>query len=91
MKKTLLGAALALVVAAPAAQACTLQELSEKAQRFAQKWQEVVQKDMAKAQRFAPKAQEASQKYQESISNRGQSYEAICRFYDELLQKLEKS
>jgi hypothetical protein len=91
MKKTLLGAALALVVAVPAAQACTLQELSEKAQRFAQKWQEVVQKDMQKAQRFAPKAQEASKKYQEVVSNQGQSYDAICRLYDELLEELDKS
>lgn len=92
MKKTLLGAALALLVTMPAAHAaCTVQELTQKAQLFAQKWQEVMQKDMQKAQRFAPKAQEASQKYQESVANRGQNYDDICRLYDELIAELDKS
>ena len=92
MKKTLLGTALALVVAMPAAHAaCTLQELSQKAQLFAQKYQEVVQKDMQKAQRFAPKAEEASKKYQETVAQRGQNYDDICRLYDELIAELEKS
>jgi len=92
MKKTLLGTALALVVAMPTAHAaCTLQELSQKAQLFAQKYQEVVQKDMQKAQRFAPKAEEASKKYQETVAQRGQNYDDICRLYDELIAELEKS
>lgn len=92
MHKPLIGAALALLLAAPAAHAaCTLQELSQKAQAFALKYQEVVQKDMQKAQRFAPKAQEASQKYQESVAQRGQNYDDICRLYDDLIAELDKS
>ncbi|MCW5770539.1 MAG: hypothetical protein KIT16_02805, partial [Rhodospirillaceae bacterium] len=92
MKKTLLGAALALLVLAPGAHAaCTLQDVSQKAQAFAQKYQEVANKDVQRAQRFAPKAQEAAQKYQEAIKQHGQSYDDICRLYDELLAELDKS
>lgn len=92
MRKTLLGTALALAVAVPGAHAaCTMQDVAQKAQLFAQKYQEVVNKDMQRAQRFAPKAQEASQKYQEAIKQRGQNYDDICRLYDELLAELEKS
>jgi len=92
MKRTLIGAALALMLAAPAAHAaCTMQELQQKAAVFAQKWQDVVQKDMQRAQRFAPKAKEASQKYQETIAQRGQNYDDLCRLYDELVVELDKT
>lgn len=91
-RKSLLAAALTLALSAPAAHAaCSLQELSQKAALFAQKYSEVAQKDLQRAQRFAPKAQEASQKYQESVAQRGQNYDDICRLYDDLLAELEKS
>jgi hypothetical protein len=92
MKKILLGAVLALTVAAPSAYAgCTLQELSQKAQTFAHKWQAVVNKDMQRAQRFAPKAEEAGKKFQEAVKQHGQNYDDICRLYDELNDELDRT
>ncbi len=90
--RKILAAVVVFAALAPAAQAaCTINELAQKAQTFATKWQEVIQKDLQRAQRFAPRAQEASAKYQEAVAQRGQNYDDLCRLYDELLDELEKS
>lgn len=92
MKKTLIGAALALIVAVPVANAaCTLEQLQQKAMAYSQKVQEVAQKDAQKIQRFAPKAQEAGKKYQEAMAQRGTNYDDVCKLYDELLTELDKA
>jgi DNA-binding protein H-NS len=92
MKKTLIGAAFALIVAAPAANAaCTLEQLQQKAMAYSQKVQEVAQKDAQKIQRFAPKAQEAGKKYQEAMAQRGTNYDDVCKLYDELIAELDKA
>jgi hypothetical protein len=91
MKTIVLGAVLALAVAAPAHAACTMEQLQQKIMAFTTKYQEVAQKDGQKAQRFAPKAQEASKKFQDASAKGGTDYAEICKFYDELLVELDKS
>ena len=91
MKKTLLGAALALTVAMPAAHAaCSAAELQQKVQTFTQKYQEVAQKNPQKLQEFAPKAQAAMQKYQQAAGAGTANYDEVCKLYDDLNAELEK-
>ena len=92
MKKTLLGTALALVIAAPAAQAaCTMQELQQKAMTYSQKVQALAQKDPQKLQKFAEKAQDVSKRYQESVAKGTTNYDEICKLYDDLNDEMDKA
>ncbi len=91
MKTYLIGAALALAVAAPAAHAaCTLEQLRDKAMAYAQKVQEVAQKEPQKLQKFAPRAEEAAKKYEEALAQRGANYDDLCKLYDELVAELNQ-
>jgi SOS response regulatory protein OraA/RecX len=91
MKKLLIGAALALSIAAPAAHAaCTIEQLQQKAMAYSQKVQEVAQKNPQKLERFGPRAEEAGKKYQEALAQRGANYDDLCKLYDELVAELGK-
>lgn len=90
MKKTLIGAALALFVLAPAANAaCTQQELQTKAANYSKRVQEVIQKDHSKAQALGAKVQEAAQKLQEAMKQPGSGMDEVCSFYDKLTAELD--
>jgi hypothetical protein len=90
MKKHLIGAALAFVAAAPAAQAaCTQAELQEKAQTYSKRIQEVIARDHTKAQALGAKVQEAAQKLQEALKQPGSGMDEVCAFYDRLIAELE--
>lgn len=90
MKKTLIGAALALFVLAPAAHAaCTQQELQTKAANYSKRVQEVIQKDNSKAQALGAKVQEAAQKLQEAMKQPGSGMDEVCAFYDKLTAELD--
>jgi Skp family chaperone for outer membrane proteins len=90
MKKTLIGATLALFVLAPAAHAaCTQQELQAKAANYSKRVQEVIQKDHSKAQALGAKVQEASQKLQEAMKQPGAGMDEVCAFYDKLIAELD--
>ena len=89
MKKTLIAAALALFVLAPAAQAaCTQAELQEKAATYSKRVQEAMQKDHTKAQALSAKVQEAAQKLQEAMKQPGSGMDEVCAFYDKLIAEL---
>jgi hypothetical protein len=91
MKEMLIGAALAAVWAVPAAQACTLKELKQKAELFTQKYQQLVDANAQRAVRIKPRAEEAAKTYREAVAlaRRGQHFNHICRLYDELLVALK--
>ncbi len=89
MKKSLIGAALALVALAPAANAaCTQAELQAKAAAYSKRVQEVIAKDHTKAQALSIKVQESAQKLQEAMNQPGSGMDEVCRFYDQLLAEL---
>jgi seryl-tRNA synthetase len=92
MKKTLIGAALAFVLAAPVANAaCTSEQLQAKAAAYSKRIQEVIAKDHTKAQALSAKVQEAAQKLQEAMKQPGAGMDEVCQFYDKLLAELEGS
>lgn len=90
MKKTLIGAALALLVLTPAANAaCTSEELQAKAANYSKRIQEVIVKDSSKAQALSAKVQEAAQKLQEAMKQPGSGLDEVCAFYDKLTAELD--
>lgn len=90
MTKILIGAALAMILAAPAAHAaCTQAELQEKAQAYSKRVQEVVAKDHTKAQALGAKVQESAQKLQEAMKQPGSGLDEVCAFYDKLIAELD--
>jgi seryl-tRNA synthetase len=90
MTRKVLGAALALLLAAPVAHAaCTSEELQAKAAAYSKRIQEVVAKDHTKAQALGAKVQEAAQKLQEAMKQPGAGMDEVCRFYDQLIAELE--
>jgi hypothetical protein len=90
MTKHLIGAALALILAAPAANAaCTQAELQEKAQTYSKRVQEVIAKDHSKAQALGAKVQESAQKLQEAMKQPGSGMDEVCAFYDKLIAELD--
>ncbi len=92
MKRSIIGATLALLAAAPAAQAaCTSEQLQAKAAAYSKRIQDVIAKDHTKAQAFTAKLQEASQKLQEAMKQPGAGMDEVCQFYDKLLAELEGS
>jgi hypothetical protein len=89
MTKHLIGAALALILAAPAANAaCTQAELQEKAQTYSKRVQEVIAKDHSKAQALGANVQESAQKLQEAMKQPGSGMDEVCAFYDKLIAEL---
>lgn len=90
MTRHLIGAALVLILAAPAAEAaCTQAELQEKAQTYSKRVQEVIAKDHTKAQALGAKVQESAQKLQEAMKQPGSGMDEVCRFYDKLIAELD--
>ena len=90
MTKTLIGAALALLVLTSAANAaCTQQELQAKAADYSKRVQDVIQKDHTKAQALSAKVQEAAQKLQEAMKQPGSGMDEVCSFYDRLIAELD--
>ncbi len=90
MTKHLIGAALAMALAAPAANAaCTQAELQEKAQTYSKRIQEMIAKDHTKAQALGTKVQEAAQKLQEAMKQPGSGMDEVCSFYDKLIAELD--
>lgn len=90
MTRHLIGAALALMLAAPAANAaCTQAELQQKAATYSKRVQEVIAKDHTKAQALGAKVQESAQKLQEAMKQPGSGMDEVCAFYDKLLAELD--